>query len=184
MLKVVRAFSLCSISIIALSSCAANDINIKSKNGDSISVPVNSIKVTSFDKQAAIISYDKWISRIDKGLTECLKDFPNQKMCKDVYNKAIRGKKDERNLISDMPDISIVQYSANIKTSNGDTKNVNKSYVACLPNSVSSEQEKWKEIIYSVNSLNESPMETIKFNRGENKESINSILCQEYSSTI
>ena len=83
-----------------------------------------------------------------------------------------------------MPDISIVQYSANIKTSNGDTKNVNKSYVACLPNSVSSEQEKWKEIIYSVNSLNESPMETINFNRGENKESINSILCQEYSSTI
>ena len=184
MLKVVRAFSLCSISIIALSSCAANDINIKSKNGDSISVPVNSIKVTSFDKQAAIISYDKWISRIDIGLTECLKDFPNQKMCKDEYNKAIRGKTYERDLISEMPDISIVQYSANIKTSNGDTKIENKSYIACLPDSVSSEQDKWKVIINSVNSLNESPMGTIQFNKGEDKKSIDSILCQEYSSTI
>ena len=96
----------------------------------------------------------------------------------------IRGKRDERYLISDMTDISIVQYSANITTSTGDTKNVNKSYVACLPNSVSSEQDKWKVIVNSVNSLNESPMETIQFNKGENKESINSILCQEYSSTI
>ena len=184
MFKVVRLFSLCSISIIALSSCAANDINIKSKDGDSISVPVSSIKAKLFDKQAAISSYKKWISKIDKGLTECLKDFPNKKMCKDVYNNAIRGKIDERDLIAQMPDISIVQYSANITTSNGDTKNESKSYVACLPDSASSEQDKWKVIITSVNNLNESPMGTIRFNNGEDNESIDSILCQEYSSTI
>ena len=97
-----------TISIFVLSSCSANDINIKSKNGDSISVPVNSIKVISFDKQVAIIFYDKWISRIDKGLTECLKDLSNQKMCTDLYTKAIRGKIDECNLISEMSDIFIV----------------------------------------------------------------------------
>ena len=184
MLKFVRSFSLCTISIIALSSCAAYDINIKSKNGDSISVPVNTIKVTSFDKQAAISSYNKWISRIDKSLTECLKDFPNKKMCKDVHNKAISEKIDDRDLISQMPEISIIQYNAIIRTSKGDTNNKNKNYVACLPYSVSSEQDKWKVIINSVNSLNESPMGTIQFNKGEDKESIDSILCQEYSSTI
>lgn len=184
MLKVVRSFSLCSISIIALSSCAANDINIKSKNGDSISVSVKSIKTSSFDKQAAVSSYNKWISRIDKSLTECLKDFPNKKMCTDVYNTAISRKIDERDLISQMPDISIIQYTVRIRTSKGVSKNQNIKYIACLPESVSSEQDKWEAIINSVNSLNESPMGTIQFNKGENKESIDSILCQEYSSTI
>ena len=184
MLNVVRSVSLCYISIIALSSCAVNDINIRSKNGDSISVSVNSIKTTSYDKQAAVSSYNKWISLIDKSLTECLKDFPNKKMCTDVHNKAVRGKTYERDLISQMPEISIIQYNAKTTTSKGDTKKGNKTYVACLPDSVTSEQDKWEAIINSVNSLNDSPKGTIQFNKGKNNESIDSILCQEYSSTI
>ena len=182
--NVVRSVTLFSISIIALSSCSANDINIKSKSGESISVPLSSINVSTFDKENAINSYNKWLSRIEKGLKGCLNDFPNKKMCKQEYNKAIAEKTNQRDSIMQMPDISIIKYDAKIKSLNGNTKNKNNSYVACLPDSVSKDQSKWKTIIVSVNDLNESSMGSIQFNTGKNNESIDSILCQEYSTTI
>ena len=114
MLKVVRSVTLFSISIIALSSCSSNDINIKSKSGESISVPLSSIKVSTFEKENAINSYNKWILRIEKGLKRCLNEFPNKMMCKKEYNKAIKGKTNQRDSIVQMPDISFIQYDAKI----------------------------------------------------------------------
>ena len=121
---------------------------------------------------------------MEKGLKECLNEFRNKMMCKQEYNKAIKGKTNQRDSIVQMPDISFIQYDAKIKSSNGDTKNKKNIYVACLPDSDSKEQSKWKTIISSVNNLNESSMGTIQFNMGKTNESIDSILCQGYSSTI
>ncbi len=181
MLKTFPSLSVLIIGLFTLSACSANNISMKSENGETITVQTDSIKLSSFDKKNAINSYNQWISRIERGLAGCIEDFPNKKMCNKEYGKARAEKIKERDTIAKMPNITMVAYRTIIRGLEGQTKNEDSNQLACLPEASPQQQEEWMNIISSVNSLNKSPFDKIQFKNSKSNNLLINKLCDKYT---
>ena len=182
MKRSIFSISVLSTTLLTVAACGLNDITIKSKDGSQTTVKSDSTTPFKFDKQNAIESYDGWVNRIQTGLANCVKQFPNKAMCEDTYNKQIILKSKARNSISSMPDITIVKYQSINTAPDGKVSTSDIQYLACLPSGSDADQSKWKTILTSVNELNQSKMGDLKFNTAENGTSMTEQLCKRYSS--
>ena len=182
MKRSIPSISILSATLLTLSACGFNDITVKSKDGSQTTVKSDTTTSFTFDKQNAIESYDRWVTRIQNGLANCVKQFPNKPMCEDTYSKQIILKSKARNTISSMPDITIVKYQSINTAPDGKVSTSDIQYLACLPSGSDEDQSKWKTILTSVNELNQSKMGDLKFNTTENGTSMTEQLCKRYSS--
>ena len=182
MKRSIFSISVLSTTLLTVAACGLNDITIKSKDGSQTTVKSDSTISFKFDKQNAIESYDGWVNRIQNGLANCVKQFPNKPMCEDTYSKQIILKSKARNSISSMPDITIVKYQSINTTPDGKVSTSDIQYLACLPSGSDEDQSKWKTILTSVNELNQSKMGDLKFNTADKGTSMTEQLCKRYSS--
>ena len=181
MIKRIGSATLILTSILALSACSSKEIKFTSDDGVTTTVNNESVTTSLFNKDNAVKAYDEWLVRLQKGLEECVSDFPNKQMCNDEYQKAITEKTAERDQISSMPKITIVQYQSQSINAQGEATSSTDQSVACLPAMDSTEQSTWENIIDSVNDLTDSDLKNLSYSIGNNKESIDSLLCDKYS---
>ncbi len=182
MKRSIVSISILSTTLLILSACGLKDITIKSKDGSQTTVKSDTTTSFKFDKQNAIESYDGWVTRIQNGLANCVKQFPNKQMCEDTYNKQIILKSSDGSKIASMPDITIVKYQSINKSADGKVSTSDIQYLACLPSGSDEDLSLWETILSSVNELNQSKMGDLKFNTEENGTSMTEQLCKRYSS--
>ena len=181
MIKRIGSATLILSSILALSACSSKEIKFTSDDGVTTTVNNESVTTLLFNIDDAVKAYDEWLVRLQKGLVECVRDFPNKQMCNDEYQKAITEKTAERDQISSMPKISIIQYESKSVNSQGKATSSTGQSVACLPAMDSTDQSTWENIIDSVYDLTDSNLKNLSYNIGNNKQSIDSLLCDKYS---
>lgn len=173
------SFIMCT-SFITLSGCASKISTFSQDDGNSISVINSSVTTDLFDSKEATNAYEKWISRINTGLANCIKDFPNKKMCQDEYGKALKEKQSEQDAIKDMPEISIVRFKVQQSNDNVETRSSQFQYVACLPSDSKLELTQMKNIITSVNELTNKPPHDLKYGLVDNENTLTDKLCSRY----
>lgn len=179
-MKLVARSAILLCTSFFLYSCKSNVISVTSPEGVTETVDSSSVSSSLFDQKNAEELYGQWIDRIKNGLLECDDKFNGSKACIEAYESALDSKKSEMSLIGKMPPIPIVKYKLTTSKKTSKDSSTSEMTVACIPADTRENTTLWKKILTSVNELSNESNIKIGFNDLNDKDSIDSLLCNQF----
>ena len=172
---------ICIAIFTAVLSGCSTDIVVKSDLGESSIVKESAVTSYVFDKDKAIkntekfwkrwkILYKKCVAELMLGSSYCDNKIGVEVARKEVFLKAF----------PEMPDITIVKYRTIDTNINGDKTASGYKYVACIPEGSADNQDKWFDIVSSIDGGDNKDIESNLLNDGNVVSSVRIKVCERY----
>jgi len=162
--KLSRKYLILPLTASALLGCSS-DITVEDDVGMVATVKKSAVTHYQFDKKAAKIFLEKWLSRYKQNFADCYSESALTKSdCKEIYDETIDKKVKELNILSGMPDVTVVRYRFVATDLNNKKTPSEYIYVACIPQSEPKKRAEWAELIHVIDGVNAEPEKKIESN--------------------